>query len=131
MCETDLRNAHNAIPQSHHELLSLSSKVNMVVSSYPVCIVNGVRFVTHDHDARLKTQNNGVSVPGTGQEMFYGQLQEILEFSYLNGFSVVLFRYKWFKCDSKRMITENNITNIDINGEAYKDDQFILASQAK
>ena len=29
------------------------------------------------------------------------------------------------------MITENNITSIDINGEAYKDDQFILASQAK
>ena len=29
------------------------------------------------------------------------------------------------------MITENNITSIDINGEAYKDGQFILASQAK
>ena len=29
------------------------------------------------------------------------------------------------------MINENNITSIDINGEAYKDDQFILASQAK
>ena len=79
---------------------------------------------------RLRTQNSGVSVPGTGQEMFYGQLQQILEFSYLNGFSVVLFRCKWFKCDSKHMVTENNITSIDINGEAYKDDQFILASQA-
>ncbi|KAL5579308.1 hypothetical protein UlMin_011750 [Ulmus minor] len=62
---------------------------------------------------------------------FFEKLQEILEFSYLNGFSVVLFRCKWFKCDSKHMITENNITSIDINGEAYKDDQFILASQAK
>ena len=29
------------------------------------------------------------------------------------------------------MISENNITSININGEAYKDDQFILASQAK
>ena len=46
--------------------------------------MNRVRFVTHDCDARLKTQNSGVSVPGMGQEMFYGQLQEILEFSYLN-----------------------------------------------
>ena len=63
-----------------------------------------------------------------GQEIIYGQLQEILEFSYLNGFSVVLFRCKCFKCDFKRMITANNITSIDINGEAYKDDQFILAS---
>ncbi|KAL5569773.1 hypothetical protein UlMin_026348 [Ulmus minor] len=99
-------------PEVTTELLSLSSKTNMVVSSYPACIVNGVRFVTHDRDVRLRTQNSGVSVPGTGQEMFYGQLQQILEFSYLNGFSVVLF-------------------SIDINGEAYKDDQFILASQAK
>ena len=118
-------------PEVTTELLSLSSKTNMVVSSYPTCIVNGVRFVTHDRDARLKTQNSGVSVLGTGQEMFYGQLQEILEFSYLNRFSVVLFRCKWFKCDSKHMIIENNITSIDINGEAYKDDQFIVASQAK
>ncbi|KAL5579094.1 hypothetical protein UlMin_011536 [Ulmus minor] len=89
-------------PEVTTELLSLSSKTNMVVSSYPACIVNGVRFVTHDRDVRLRTQN-----------------------------SVVLFRCKWFKCDSKHMVTENNITSIDINGEAYKDDQFILASQAK
>ncbi|KAL5552963.1 hypothetical protein UlMin_040364 [Ulmus minor] len=85
-------------PEVTTELLSLSSKTNMVVSSYPVCIVNGVRFVTHDRDVRLRTQNSGVS---------------------------------WFKCDSKHMVTENNIASIDINGEAYKDDQFILASQAK
>ncbi|KAL5573977.1 hypothetical protein UlMin_023574 [Ulmus minor] len=71
-------------PEVTTELLSLSSKTNMVVSSYPACIVN-----------------------------------------------VVLFMCKWFKCDSKHMVTENNITSIDINGEAYKDDQFILASQAK
>ena len=29
------------------------------------------------------------------------------------------------------MITENNIISIDITGEVYKDDQFILAAQAK
>ncbi|KAL5567246.1 hypothetical protein UlMin_030410 [Ulmus minor] len=79
-------------PEVTHELLSLSSKSNIVVSSYPACIVNGVRFVTHARDVRLKTQNSGVSVPGTENEIFYGQLQEILEFSYLNDFSVVLFK---------------------------------------
>ena len=93
--------------------------------------MNGARFVTHDHDVRLKTQNYGVSVPGTEHEIFYGQLQEILEFSYLNDFSVVLFKCKWFRCDSRRMVTENNITSINITGESYKDDQFILASQAQ
>ncbi|KAL5569048.1 hypothetical protein UlMin_025623 [Ulmus minor] len=72
-------------PEVTTELLSLSSKTNMVVSSYPACIVNGVRFVTHDRDVRLRTQNSGVSVPGTGQEISsnftlfvdLGNLQEI------------------------------------------------------
>ena len=64
-------------------------------------------------------------------EIFYGQLQEILEFSYLNDFSVVLFKCKWFRCDSRRMVTENNITSINITSESYKDDQFILALQAQ
>ena len=84
--------------------------------------MNRVRFVTHDRDARLKIQNSGVSMPETRQEIFYRQLQEILEFSYLNGLSFVLLRCKWFKCDSRCMITENNIISIDITGEAYKDD---------
>ncbi|KAL5572684.1 hypothetical protein UlMin_022281 [Ulmus minor] len=64
------------------ELLSLASKSNIVASSYSACIVNGVQFVTRECDVRLKTHNNGVSVLGTGHEIFYGQLQEILEFSY-------------------------------------------------
>ena len=72
-----------------------------------------------------------VLVPGTEHEIFYGQLQEILQFSYLNSLSVVLFRCKWFKCDSRHMVTENNITSIEITGEVYKDDHFILASQVK
>ena len=61
-------------PEVTNELLSLSSKANMVVSSYSACIVNGVQFVTHDPDARLKTQNGGMSVPGMGEEVFFGQL---------------------------------------------------------
>jgi len=68
-------------PEVTPELFSLSSKSNIVVSSYPACIVNGVRFVTHGRDVRIKTQNSGVSIPGTEHEIFYGQLQEILEFS--------------------------------------------------
>ncbi|KAL5538476.1 hypothetical protein UlMin_035499 [Ulmus minor] len=72
-----------------------------------------------------------VSVPGTENEIFYGQLQEILDFSYLNDFSVVLFKCKWFRCDLRHMVIENNITSINITSESYKDDQFILASQAQ
>ena len=59
-------------PEVTPKLLSLASKLNIVVSSYPACIVNGVRFVTHARDVRLKTQNSGVSIPGTENEIFYG-----------------------------------------------------------
>ncbi|KAL2461685.1 DUF4216 domain-containing protein [Abeliophyllum distichum] len=34
------------------------------------------------------------------------------------------------KCDGETMVTENNVTSIDISAEAFNDDQFILASQA-
>ncbi|KAL2498266.1 DUF4216 domain-containing protein [Abeliophyllum distichum] len=34
-------------------------------------------------------------------------------------------------CDGRRIVTENNVTSIDISAEAFKDDQFILASQAQ
>ncbi|GJX35382.1 beta-xylosidase/alpha-L-arabinofuranosidase 2 [Tanacetum coccineum] len=43
------------------------------------------------HDGRRTTQNSGICSPGGKDgEMYYGQLQEILEFLYL------LFRVKWF-----------------------------------
>ncbi|GJX40293.1 hypothetical protein Tco_0255283 [Tanacetum coccineum] len=47
--------------------------------------VNGVRFVVHSRDERRTTPNNGICSPdGNDGEMYYGQLQEILEFSYLS-----------------------------------------------
>ena len=103
----------------------------MHVYSYPTCVVNRVRFLTHDRDNRWKTQNSDVTMPPTEDETFYSQLHEILEISYLNSFSVILFKYKWFKCDVRQKVTENNIKSFDISAELYKDDQFILISQVK
>ncbi|KAL2491801.1 Uncharacterized protein Adt_27429 [Abeliophyllum distichum] len=99
--------------------------------SYTAYVVKGVRFLTYDRDTRRKTHNSGVSVPGTGGKVYYRQLQEILELQYGLRLSVYLFLCKWFRCDGRRMVTENNVTSIDINTEAFKDDQFILASQAQ
>ena len=103
----------------------------MLVSLCSTCIVNGVQFITCDRDFKLKTQNNGVSEPWMRHENFYVQLQDILEFSYLNRFSVVLFNCIQFKCDARRKVIEKNITSIEISTEAYKNDQFILVFQAK
>ncbi|GKF63694.1 hypothetical protein Tco_0187142, partial [Tanacetum coccineum] len=59
------------------------------------CVVNGVRFVVHNYEELRITQNSGICSPGGKDgEMYYGQLQEILEFLYLS-FKVVLFRVKY------------------------------------
>ncbi|GKB53183.1 hypothetical protein Tco_0903936, partial [Tanacetum coccineum] len=72
--------------------------------------VNGVRFVVHSRDERRTTQNSAICSPGEKDgEMYYGQLEEILEFSYMS-FKFVLFRAR---------------------GESFKDDQYILATQVK
>ncbi|GJS75883.1 hypothetical protein Tco_0725764 [Tanacetum coccineum] len=47
--------------------------------TYPACIVNGVKFVVHERDRLHTTQSSGISTPGHNGEMYYGQLEEILE----------------------------------------------------
>ncbi|GKB94001.1 gag-pol polyprotein [Tanacetum coccineum] len=68
-------------------------------------------------DEHCTTQNNGICSPsGKDGEMYYGQLQEILEFSYLS-FKVMLFRVKWFDTSNegrkvKHLVLRNNMTQI-------------------
>ncbi|GJS30699.1 hypothetical protein Tco_0491319 [Tanacetum coccineum] len=98
------------------------------------CVVNGVRFVVHSRDEHRTTQNSGISSPSPDGEMYYGQLKQILEFSYL-WFKTVLFRVKWFETSNKgriqNFVIRNNITQIKANGEAFKNNQYILATQVK
>lgn len=115
------------------ELLALASGSDLLAYSYQACIVNGVRFVSYNRDQNRITQNSGVCVAGTEGFNYYGQLEEILQLSFTGSYSVVLFRCKWFNTDpkKKKTITVNNITSINVSGEWYKDEPFILASQAK
>ncbi|GJS24077.1 ATP-dependent DNA helicase PIF1-like protein [Tanacetum coccineum] len=76
------------------------------------------REVSHeDRNERRTTQNSGICSPGGKDgEMYYGQLQEILEFLYLS-FKVVLFRVKWFDASNegrkvKHLVLRNNMTQI-------------------
>nr|GEW90483.1 hypothetical protein [Tanacetum cinerariifolium] len=99
------------------------------------CIVDVVRYVVHSCNERHTTQNNDICSPGYDGEMYYGQLQEILEFKYLL-FKVGLFRVKWFDTQNqgrkvKRLVLRNNMTQIDTIGEAFKNDQYILVTQVK
>ncbi|GJX36110.1 hypothetical protein Tco_0247667 [Tanacetum coccineum] len=60
--------------------------------TYPACIVNGVKFVVHERDILHTTQSSGVSTPGLDGEMYYGQLEEILELTYISPRNVVVER---------------------------------------
>ncbi|GJV54272.1 hypothetical protein Tco_1450013 [Tanacetum coccineum] len=52
------------------------------VNSY---VVNSVRFVVHSYDELRTTQNYGICSPGENdEEMYYGQLEEILEFAHIS-----------------------------------------------
>ncbi|GJX97751.1 hypothetical protein Tco_0353549 [Tanacetum coccineum] len=75
-------------------------------------------------------KNSGICSPGPDGEMYYGQLQEIIEFKYLL-FKVALFRVKWFDTSNKgrkvnKLVLRNNMTQINCSREAFKDDQYIL-----
>ncbi|GKC43994.1 hypothetical protein Tco_1061716 [Tanacetum coccineum] len=115
------------------ELFALANGPSWTPISINSCVVDGVRYVVHSRDERRTTQNSGICSPGPDGEMYYGQLQEIIEFKYLL-FKVALFRVKWFDTSNegrkiKRFVIRNNITQIWAHGESFKDDQYILATQ--
>ena len=59
--------------QLHPELYAISMSADINASTYTACIVNGVRFMVRDRDARRTTQNSGVSAEGENGEKYYGQ----------------------------------------------------------
>lgn len=117
-------------PLFHKELSALSMGARANASTYTACIVNGVRFMALSRDTQRTTQNSGVLVEGENEEKYYVQLEEIIELHYPYGYSIVLFRCKWFDT-SRGVICENNITSIDTRREWDKEDQLIFATQAK
>nr|GEX61436.1 hypothetical protein [Tanacetum cinerariifolium] len=118
------------------ELFALPCGPTPTLISVNSCVVNGVRFVVPSSDERRTTQNSCICSPGgKDREMYCVQLQEILEFSYLS-FKVVLYRIKWFDTSNKgrkvkHIVLRNNMTQILTKGEAFKDDQYIFATQVK
>nr|GFA13122.1 hypothetical protein [Tanacetum cinerariifolium] len=114
------------------ELFALACRSTWTPISVNSCVVDGVRYVVNSRDKCRTTQNSGICLPGPDGEMYYGQLQEILEFKYLL-FKVVLFRVKWFDTHNQRrkvkcLVLRNNMTQIDcrdIIDVPDKDDDII------
>nr|GMD45703.1 uncharacterized protein LOC109169448 [Ipomoea batatas] len=117
------------------DLYSLACGPQLCVRKYTSCIVNGVRFHTKDRDSRHKTQNCGISVQGNhGDELidFYGVLNDVIELEYINRYRIVLFKCDWFDIGKRSCIQHDGIfTSIKVSSFWYKNDPYVLASQAK
>ncbi|KAM6542647.1 hypothetical protein CsatB_007094 [Cannabis sativa] len=115
------------------ELLALASGSDHLGTYYEGCIVNGVRFMATKRDEKRSTQNSGVFVAGTEGFNYYGTLTEVLKLTFTGVYSITLFKCKWYNTNPRRKktIVENLISSINVSGVWYKDDPYILASQAK
>jgi hypothetical protein len=102
--------------------------------------VDGVRFITADREKDKKTKNNGVMAEGFHNNKprdFFGVLKEI-KVLYFNSDaehqrSVVLFNCDWFRLDGLKTpleVYDKVFRSINITNCWYKDDNFILSTQA-
>ncbi|GJX86413.1 zinc finger, PHD-type containing protein [Tanacetum coccineum] len=108
------------------ELFALACGPSQTPISVNSCVVNGVRFVVHSRDERRTTQNSGICSPGPDEEMYYGQLEQILKFSYLS-FKTVLFRVN--ASDAARPL---HISEVDLDAQlAFWNDPKNLARAAQ
>nr|GFA09705.1 hypothetical protein [Tanacetum cinerariifolium] len=53
------------------ELFALDCGPTWTPISINSCVVDGVRYVVHNHDERCTTQNSGICSPGPDEEMYY------------------------------------------------------------
>ncbi|KAM0002939.1 hypothetical protein Hdeb2414_s0306g00862161 [Helianthus debilis subsp. tardiflorus] len=123
-------------PQTNEELYALSCPPDHRVTSYKGYVVNGVKFRVESRDDCKRAQNCGVMVPGVHNDVeddYYGYLDEVIELSFIRDFRVILFKRTWFDTDRRRkhVIFEPHFISIDTSRNAYKEDPFILAYQAK
>lgn len=101
-------------------------------------MVNGYRFHTQSREKNRKTQNSGIVVQGVHEENiidFYGILQEVLEIEYLGeNKRVLIFKCDWFMVDDGKGLRtdkESGLKSVNMSRKWYKDQPYILASQAK
>ncbi|GJV12939.1 F-box domain containing protein [Tanacetum coccineum] len=105
----------------NNELFALANGPSWTPISVNSCVVKGVRYVVHSRDERRTTQNSGICSPSPDGEMYYGQLQKILEFKYLL-FKVVLFRVKRLSDDEDALPHDladsdvEDLINVDDDG---------------
>nr|XP_028956335.1 uncharacterized protein LOC114824099 [Malus domestica] len=126
------------------DLCWLANYPSRVVTKYKSHIIHGFRFRTKSVDDKHKNQNCGVFVPANvpgaiGQVNCYGRVIDMFEVRYCGpteagdrGRAVMLFKCEWVNSESPRgMKTDQyGFTLVNFNRLGFKEDPFILASQA-
>lgn len=105
------------------------------VRQYTGYVINGLRFHTKKRENKRKTQNSGV-FSSSGDMLFYGVVQDIIELRYSNDLKFVLFKCDWVDFNTGLKYDEFNFTLVNFKRLLYRknrnvDEPFILASQVK
>ena len=129
-------------PYVSQDLMRIARGPSSIVTRYTSYFVNGYTFYTRERDEKHPVQNSGVSLraesmhissakdnnPVFGSMNYYGFIEDIWELDYC-GLRIALFKCKW--ADNNFVKIDNDgVTVVDFRRMGYKNDPFIMASQA-
>ncbi|KAI5443899.1 hypothetical protein KIW84_012516 [Lathyrus oleraceus] len=114
------------------------------VFSYSAYAINGYTFYTKEQDDKSTMQNNGVTVvaeamhissvkdlnPKFANLSYFGVIERIWVFDY-EKFQIPIFGCKWVENNNGIRMDKSGFLQVDLNRVGYKDESFILASQAR
>jgi hypothetical protein len=117
---------------------------SVIVLSYSAYAINGYTFYTKEQDDKSTMQNSGVTLvaeamhissandlnPKFANLSYFGVIERILVFDYAK-FQIPVFGCKWVENNSGVRMDKSGFLQVDLNRVGYKDEPFILASQAK
>jgi hypothetical protein len=132
-------------PDSVSERLRmLADGPDIDVFSYYGYMINNFTFYTKEHDQESTMQNSGVTLeaqslhissakdrnPLYAKLAYFGVIEHIWELDY-SSFRVPVFGCKWVENNNGVKIDDHGFIKVDFNRVGYRNEPFILASQAE
>ncbi|XP_057418342.1 uncharacterized protein LOC130712526 [Lotus japonicus] len=122
----------------------LSRGPSIHVFSFNGYVINGYTFYTEAQDDRSTIQNSGVTLVARSMHVssandrnpiyadmsYFGVIQHIWELDYTT-FRVPVFGCRWVDNNAGVQIDDSGFIQVDFKRVGFKDDPFILASQAE
>ncbi|TYK16413.1 CACTA en-spm transposon protein [Cucumis melo var. makuwa] len=108
------------------DFFSLAMEPSFDVRCYNGCIVGDLRFHTSKLDSRRTTQNSGVMIigesdaSGSGDNNFYGVLDEVLHVQYPLRRNVWQFKCRWYDTD----LNKSQRTHVELGYKSLNSSRF-------